>query len=177
MEILTSQFGISRLLFPKESDNILLGGSVCGSVHVWDTDSRHETHVIAPNSIEGHIDPIVALELLDDDCLLSVDSAGKAFTWSLRNLSKPTSRMDWAHKEVSSRVSATCYNSILYCGTMNGHVYGCSVDNRPSRYQKAHNSVITAVATSRAGGVGSFNVSLWDFVQQTNLRHPRSTAS
>ncbi|CDR97398.1 hypothetical protein, conserved [Babesia bigemina] len=146
--------GVTKLAFANH-DGMLFGGSLNGSIHAWDTNSMVEVESILPSNDQGHVDPIVALELLDDDTLLSADAAGRAFTWSLRNLSEPLSRLPWETLRGTSRVSKTCRGSVLYCGTLDGHVYGCCVSGEPSESHRIHDNIVTAMATSSNDSTGS----------------------
>ncbi|ORM39935.1 uncharacterized protein BXIN_1434 [Babesia sp. Xinjiang] len=161
--------GISKLAFAQNDNVLLFGGSHCGSIHAWDTTTYLEVASMPPSASKGHLDPIAALELLDDDTLLSVDISGKAFKWSLRNLSEPVARFDWSGLAPSSRISAVCRGSTFYCAMLNGWLYDCNLDGTSSRSCAIHDSAVTSAALSNiyerellATSAFDCSVKVWD---------------
>lgn len=167
---------ISRLLKPKQHSNVLLGGSSNGAIHIWDIAACTEAQTLAPDYVLGHINPIVALESLDHDSVLSVDTQGKALIWSLRNPSKPVTTMNWSPRSEKTLVVATCYFTQLYCGTISGSIYRCSTDDGPHSHHKIHDSMVTSISPCVDGNIEMLatssidgTIKVWD---TANLEEP-----
>ncbi|GIX61109.1 cytoplasmic dynein 1 intermediate chain 2 isoform X1 [Babesia caballi] len=160
---------VTKLAFPRDDSPLLYGGTVGGTIYVWDTNTLIASKTVYADALKGHVDPIVVLEFLDDDTLMSVDATGKAFTWSVRNLSEPLSSIEWARPDTPTRASAACCTSSVYCGTFNGRVDRCSVEGGPLETFVAHGTVVNAVAASTVGAfdllaTAAFDcsVKIWD---------------
>ncbi|CAF1006457.1 unnamed protein product [Didymodactylos carnosus] len=104
------QSWITSCCFSKFHPNIILGGTYCGQIVVWDTRTNKRTPVQRTAlSASSHTHPVYCLQVIgtqNANNLISISNEGKMCSWNMEMMSQPQEIMDLAYK--SKPVAATC---------------------------------------------------------------------
>ena len=94
--VFTCQSQVLTAQFHPFDRHLLIGGSYCGEILLWDTRSKAAPVHRTPLSASGHTHPIFSLVVVgtkNSHSLVTASTDGRICVWNLTNLSVPTVRL------------------------------------------------------------------------------------
>jgi dynein intermediate chain len=92
--------------FSKFNPNLIIGGTYCGQIVIWDNRLRRSTPIMSSTvSPQGHTHPVYCVEVNGSENvhnLISISNDGKMCYWDLNVLTKPIDSFELVHESISS---------------------------------------------------------------------------
>lgn len=119
------QSGVMSTRFARFHPNLIVGGTYCGQIVLWDNRSNKQTPVQrTPLSSTAHTHPVYCVNVVGTQNahnLISVSTNGKMCSWSLEMLSQPQESIE-LHDKQSKTVAVTSMSFLA--GDVNNFVVG-----------------------------------------------------
>lgn len=123
--IFRCQSGVMSTRFARFHPNLIVGGTYCGQIVLWDNRSNKQTPVQrTPLSSTAHTHPVYCVNVVGTQNahnLISVSTNGKMCSWSLEMLSQPQESIE-LHDKQSKPVAVTSMSFLA--GDVNNFVVG-----------------------------------------------------
>ncbi|CAB3990069.1 cytoplasmic dynein 1 intermediate chain 2 isoform X5, partial [Paramuricea clavata] len=119
------QSGVMSTMFARFHPNLIVGGTYCGQIVLWDNRSNKQTPVQrTPLSAKAHTHPVYCVNVVGTQNahnLISVSTNGRMCSWSLEMLSQPQESIE-LHDKQSKSVAVTSMSFLA--GDVNNFVVG-----------------------------------------------------